>query len=103
MVLIWAVVLGNALLALLAMARAGSLVFWHATPPGHAAPHPVIRGLTAQAIPVLLLLAFILALTAGAKQAAAYAVATAEQLLQPAQYIDSVLRRGMPGGAGARP
>lgn len=100
-VLVWAVVLANALLALLAMARAGSLVFWHTTPLGEDAPHPVVRGLASEAAPAMLLLAGILALSAGAQTAAAYTAATAEQLLQPAQYIGSVLRQGASAAPGA--
>lgn len=98
---IWAVVLANALLALVAMARAGSLVFWHVAPPGKEAPYPVARGLAAEAAPVILLLACILALSAGAQKAAAYTAATADQLLQPGQYISSVLRQGANAAAGA--
>lgn len=98
--LIWTVVLANALLALIAMTRAGSLLFWHVTPPHQAAPPPVLRGFTAEAAPVMLLLACILVLTAGASTAASYTAATAEQLLQPGQYISSVLRQGAAAVAG---
>ena len=90
----------DALLALIAMTRAGSLLFWHVTPPHQAAPPPVLRGFTADVAPVMLLLACILVLTAGASTAASYTAATAEQLLQPGQYISSVLRQGAAAVAG---
>ena len=92
---IWAVVLGNALLALVAMARAGSLVFWHTTPQATPAPYPV-KGLAPDAAPAMLLLACLLALTAAAGPAADYAAATAAQLLHPADYIASVLQQHAP-------
>jgi multicomponent K+:H+ antiporter subunit D len=98
---VWAVVLANALLAMIAMARAGSLVFWHIASPGEGVSYPPARRLAADAAPVLLLLACILALSAGAQTAAAYTAATAEQLLQPGQYIGGVLRHGATAAAGA--
>jgi multicomponent K+:H+ antiporter subunit D len=90
--LIWAVVLGNALLALVAMARAGSMLFWHTTPePAPAWQRP--QALAADALPALLLLACIVALTVAAGPVADYAAATANQLLRPADYIGSVLQQ----------
>ena len=97
--LIWAVVLGNALLALVAMARAGSMVFWH-TAPDATPVYPPVRGLSADAAPVALLLACVLALTVAAAPAAGYADATARQLLQPADYIGSVLHQLAPAVGG---
>jgi len=98
--LIWAVVLGNALLALVAMARAGSLVFWHtADAPVH--DWQPARGLAADALPALLLLGCIVALSVAAAPAADYAAATARQLLQPADYIGSVLQQPAAAAIGA--
>jgi multicomponent K+:H+ antiporter subunit D len=96
---IWAVLLGNALLALLAMARAGSTVFWHTAPQAGAAPRPAM---TARALPVMLLLGCILALTIAAGPVASYTAAAARQLLQPAEYIRNVLDRVAPDAARER-
>jgi len=98
---IWAVVLGNALLALVALARAGSAVFWHTAPRAGAAPPA--PPLTSRALPVVLLLACIVALTAAAGPVAAYTAATARQLLRPADYIHIVLDRAAPAGARESP
>ncbi|RZL31559.1 MAG: monovalent cation/H+ antiporter subunit D, partial [Rubrivivax sp.] len=89
--LIWAVVLGNALLALVAMARAGSLVFWHTTDEPAQAWQPA-KSMAADTLPALVLLGCIVALSVAAGPAADYAAATARQLLQPADYIASVLQ-----------
>ena len=106
--LVWAVVLGNAFLALVAMARAGSLVFWHtdtAEPASAPMPMPAwqpAKVLAADALPALLLMGCIVALTAAAGPAADYAAATASQLLQPAGYIDSVLQHPAAAANGER-
>ena len=92
MALIWAVVLGNALLALVAMARAGSLVFWHTAAEPAPAWQPA-KALVVDALPALLLLGCIVVLSIAAGPAADYAAATARQLLQPADYIGSVLQQ----------
>jgi multicomponent K+:H+ antiporter subunit D len=98
---IWAVLLGNALLALLALARAGSTVFWHTVPQTDAAPG-MAPAMTARALPVMLLLGCILALTVAAGPVASYTAAAARQLLQPADYIRNVLDHVAPDAAGDR-
>ena len=82
-----AVVLSGGLMALIALARAGSLLFFRAvapTPTG-ALFHP------AQLAPVLGLIALALAMTVLAGPIQAAAQATAEQLLQPYHYVHAVL------------
>jgi multicomponent K+:H+ antiporter subunit D len=87
---IMAVTLIGGLLGLIALARAGSLLFFH-TPPaeeGAPAPPPFDAGAL---LPVFGLLALTIGLTLAAGPLHAYASATAEQLLQPYHYVHAVL------------
>jgi formate hydrogenlyase subunit 3/multisubunit Na+/H+ antiporter MnhD subunit len=52
-----------------------------------------VKALAVDALPALLLLGCIVALSVAAGPAADYAAATARQLLQPAGYIGSVLQQ----------
>ncbi|WP_151635048.1 monovalent cation/H+ antiporter subunit D [Noviherbaspirillum aerium] len=91
---VWAAVLLNAFLALVALARAGSKVFWHTSDAEPvAAPYR-----TAAFLPPLGLLACIVALTVWAAPAATYASAASSQLMRPAGYIRSVLGASAPNG-----
>lgn len=95
-------VLGCGLLGLMAMARSGSLIFYRATESGpesvHASesaarpppPPPSAQGLA----PIAVLLALAVALTLWAGPLFDYTRATAEQLLDPAEYIQAVLGVG---------
>jgi multicomponent K+:H+ antiporter subunit D len=87
-------VLIGGLFALIALARAGSLLFFHVLPPTEA--EPAATNTTASAhwpllLPIIALLALCLGLTLAAGPIHAYAQATAEQLLQPYHYVHAVL------------
>jgi len=94
---IWAVVLGGSALGLIALARAGSRLFWKtdrrptATAPGGAT--------FVRAFAVVLLLAPLVGLAAFAEFAWAQAAATADQIAHPARYRDAVLGAGYTGDA----
>ena len=96
-VLIWAVILITSLVAILGLARAGSLIFWKAydasTPVPETAelPDPDIN--TRPMIAVFALLSAIVLLTVFAGPVMQYAEATAAQLYDPSDYIDAVLKR----------
>jgi multicomponent K+:H+ antiporter subunit D len=89
---LWAAVLASSLLAVLALVRTGSALFWERAQ--RSAP-PV-----AHAFPAAALLAALVALTAFAQPALAYAAAASEQLLgapnAPRGYTAAVL--ATPGG-----
>lgn len=84
---IWAAVLLNALLGLVALARAGSTVFWHTD--GNAG-EPVSRR-AVDFVPVAGLSACLIALSIWANPIATHTAAAAQQLLQPGDYITGVL------------
>jgi len=93
---VWTVILLAALLAVIALARAGSQVFFNSLPatdttatgqPSPASPSSSARELLA----IGGLLGLILALTIFAGPALDYAQATAQQLAEPARYISAVL------------
>lgn len=85
--LVFTVVLGAGLLVLVALARAGSRLFWNT---GTVATGAVPSGPAAVG-PVALLLAGSVALSVLASPVRGYAAAAAEQLLAPQSYIDRVL------------
>jgi multicomponent K+:H+ antiporter subunit D len=94
---LWAWVLGlvltSSLLALVALARSGSVLFFSAETRVHAAglgPDTRAQGLA----PIAGLLALCVALTLGAEPVTRMAQATAEQLLAPRGYVESVLGSG---------
>jgi multicomponent K+:H+ antiporter subunit D len=94
---IWAIVLGGSALGLIALARAGSRLFWKTTPRSAAAV-PVGASFL-HAFAVTILLAPLVALAAFAELAWAEAAATADQIAHPARYRDAVLGRGYTGDA----
>jgi len=107
---LWAVTLGGSLVALVALARAGSTLFWNTyrdrdddpfDPVVHGAPTaaPATAGMVAPAVG---LLALVVALTALAGPVTAYTTATAAQLLAPQPYLDAVLDGAVPADGGAR-
>ena len=87
---IWAFVLGTSVLALLGFARAGSQLFWKpsALPAGEAVQEEVAL---LPLIAIALLLSGIVALTAFSGPVTAFLYATADQLIDPADYIAAVL------------
>ncbi len=91
---LWGLLLVTGLMVIVALARAGSQVFWRAEPvagPASAAP-PHRLQLTAIGV----LLAYGVAMTVFADPMLRYARAAAEQVLDPAAYIDQV-RATAPG------
>jgi multicomponent K+:H+ antiporter subunit D len=86
---LWASILAGSLFAMVALARAGSLLFWRsadATPPDAQAAG------WRDALPCTLALAAIAAIAVGAAPMQRYAQATARDLLEPAALVDQVLR-----------
>jgi multicomponent K+:H+ antiporter subunit D len=86
------IVLGGGLLALLTLARSGSLLFYQIAEAdaGTAVPPPTWRALA----PVAGLLTLGAAMTFWAGPLSDYTAATAEQLLQPDGYVRAVLGEG---------
>jgi multicomponent K+:H+ antiporter subunit D len=82
--------LSGGLLGLIALARSGSLLFFNTLPASEDAP-AAPRFDTDALLPVFGLLALSIGLTLAAGPIHAYAIATAEQLLQPYQYVHAVL------------
>ena len=87
---IMAVTLAGGLLGLIALARSGSLLFFHTPPAAEGAPPPPPFDAGAL-LPIFGLLALTIGLTLAAGPLHAYASATAEQLLQPYHYVHAVL------------
>jgi multicomponent K+:H+ antiporter subunit D len=89
---IYATVLGSALFGLIGCSRAGAVVFWRRTeaPAGPPTPLPAL-------LPALALLSSSLLLTLAAGPVVGFTLATAEQVLAPAAYIDAVLGYGVEG------
>lgn len=86
---IWFAVLASGVLMLIAYARAGSVLFWKTLPPEpRQQPRPA-RFMAL--VPGVGLLALSVALSFGAGPASRYTTDTAQQLLQPAFYIQAVL------------
>ena len=87
----WALVLGTSLLAVVGLARAGSVLFWRAhdadAPKAPAGPAPAALGSAALGA----LLALIVALTLFAGPVMGYMQATAVQLFTPLVYVEAVL------------
>jgi multicomponent K+:H+ antiporter subunit D len=87
LVWLWAVILGSGLLALLALSRAGSQLFWNTT----AITPVAARCDCVRLSSAMLLLASALLLSLFAAPVHRYTQATAQQLFQPAGYIQAVL------------
>lgn len=94
---IWTIVLGGSALGLIALARAGSGLFWKTEPRPVAAVPAGTSFLRAFA--VALLLAPLAVLAAFAEFAWAQAAATADQITDPARYRAAVLGAGYAGDA----
>jgi len=98
-VAVWAVVLGVGFMALVGLARAGSILFW-------AVRSDVAPGPSGSSPPLLLatlaLLAMSVLLSALAQPALRYTAATAAQLMDRAAYANAVLpaQRDLPGVGG---
>ena len=106
-VLIWSTVLVTSLIAILGLARAGSIVFWKSYDASLAQPEPETVEVDEQPeavppvnmpprlpfVPVFGLLGVLVLLTIFAGQIMTYAEATADQLYNPSEYIDAVLKR----------
>lgn len=87
---VWTVVLATGLMAVIALARAGSLLFWKTLKDAPAqAPVPL-----AQAAPAIALIAAVLLLSVFAGPVKRYADATAAQLADAAAYRSAVLGAG---------
>ncbi|MCJ2182745.1 monovalent cation/H+ antiporter subunit D [Novosphingobium sp. 1949] len=87
---IWGVILITSLIAVIALARAGSTVFWKRDPsppiPADRAPPRLL-----EALPALFLLATLVALTAFAGPATRYAQSAAAQVFDQSAYRQAVL------------
>ena len=105
---VWAVILISSFIAIVGLARAGSVLFWKShdaaykrePEPGQepdadmALPEPAPEPLAALPfVAAFGLLAGLAALTVFAGPVMDYATATADQLFQPAAYLDTVLGR----------
>lgn len=89
---VWTVVLVSALFMLIAMARAGSMLFWHVdTGMGARSADAARRAGRMDLAPFAVLIGGIVALTIWAGPAARYTAAAASELLNPAGYIRGVL------------
>ena len=87
---LWGVTLGASLLALVACSRAGSLIFWNVA--DRSGKAPVTRHALWRTAPVIGLLGAVVLLTVLAGPAADYTRATARQLVEPADYVSTVLQ-----------
>jgi multicomponent K+:H+ antiporter subunit D len=87
---VYAVILVTSLLILIAVSRAGSMVFWKVTEDrAGAVTAPPARAVRVTAVALLLGLA--VAMTVFAGPLVAFTTATARQLLRPSDYIETVL------------
>lgn len=86
---VMAVILGAALLTLLALVRAGTTVFWKPAQGPQAGAG--LRPAKGKQLAALLLLGLWLAFSAAPAPLLDYTTRTAEQLLEPAGYVDAVL------------
>lgn len=86
---LYAVVLSGGLLGLIAMGRAGSVLFWKTEGETVSVPAP-----QAAIVPVVLLLFLVTLLSFLAEPVSAYTQGAASQLLNPEPYIEAVLERG---------
>jgi multicomponent K+:H+ antiporter subunit D len=89
---LWAAILGGSLLALIALSRAGSVLFWKSDA-APAAEGPARPSLGARELmPPLAALALVVAIAGWAAPLQRYAQAAARDLLDPASLADQVLR-----------
>jgi multicomponent K+:H+ antiporter subunit D len=94
-IVLWSVVLGTSLLNLLALARAGSRLFWQ-TPTvataRNAAPQPPSPAL-GERVAMLMLVFGLIVTTVMASDLTRYVAGSAAQLSEPAMYREAVLGR----------
>ena len=92
----WAAIFASSLLVVVALARSGSMLFWRSAgmlpAPIHADAGPDAALPRASTGPSWFLAAMLLLLTAGASPVQQFMDATAAQLLQPAGYVEAVIR-----------
>jgi multicomponent K+:H+ antiporter subunit D len=88
---LWTVVLASGLLVIVAMARAGSHLFWRPPPKDLPGTSPIAAPTLAETAPLAALLTAIVALSVMADPVLRYAEATAGQLLAPGRYVEAVL------------
>jgi multicomponent K+:H+ antiporter subunit D len=96
---IWGIILGSGLLALLALSRAGIIVFWVVDPDDDMLVDTAWR--SRAFVPAAGLIAVVIAISAFAGPLTRYTGATAGQLLAPEAYIDAVLGDGIAAPLGA--
>jgi multicomponent K+:H+ antiporter subunit D len=94
---IWGIILGGSALGLVALARAGSRLFWKTDP--RPVPAVPVGASFLRALAVAILLAPLVGLAAFAEFAWAQAAATADQITHPTGYRDAVLGAGYAGDA----
>jgi multicomponent K+:H+ antiporter subunit D len=86
----WSVLLVAALVVIVALARAGSALFWRIA--DEIPAHPVRPRVALRALaPIGLLLASVVAMVAWGGSVTAYAWSTAGQLARPSAYVEAVL------------
>ncbi len=90
MPVIWAVVLGAALVLMVAFARAGSILFWKSVPQD-IAPTKTLPADRLSILMIVAVLAAMVAVAVGGGPVSAFLAATARQLHAPADYITAVL------------
>ncbi len=96
---IWGVILVTSLLAVIALARAGSTVFWKPADPAPQRTAERTPPRLAEALPSLFLLALLVGLTVFAGPATRFAKSTSAQILDRPLYLSSVL--AAPGAHGS--
>lgn len=99
---IWSVVLVASLLSLIALSRAGSMVFWKTRGPIAGSDTKVTSAGLLSKMPAIVLLSFSVLLVMSGKPVTVFTSATAEQIANPRNYIEGVL--GVPAAlqTGAR-
>ena len=105
---VYSVILGTSLLTLIAMSRAGSMVFWKVGADREEMAM-VAPAKGARVTAVALLLGLVVAMTVFAGPVVAFTNALAAQLLHPSEYIETVMSTAMvpaadsvPHGGGSR-
>jgi multicomponent K+:H+ antiporter subunit D len=94
---IWATILATTLIAIVGLARAGSIIFWKSAQ-SEDPPRPAPAALRPAAVwPPVGILAMLAALTLFAGPVTAYMEAASDQLFAPASYIEAVLGPGEGG------
>ncbi|MFA5590363.1 MAG: monovalent cation/H+ antiporter subunit D, partial [Lysobacteraceae bacterium] len=89
---VWSTILVSTLFVMVAMARAGSKLFWVVAPVGTEVELPTKprRGRRSEIAAIILLLVYCVGMTLAASPVMRYAMAAGEQLAAPENYIQSV-------------